>query len=158
VSQVLLKSFNLFVVIFMGECLEDPVVALVKFLVIKRLAGNSSTLMVVKEYFVDGVSPSSISYKYKVSKFRVRGYIQRVTEKTRNPYLASLIIKQVFPLILEIEPVVIKVNERYVCLICDQSFGSEVTVENHLRRKHGEYINKIVREVLESVRELPTSR
>lgn len=138
--------------------MEDPVVALVRFLVVKRLAGNSSTLMVVKEYFVDGVSPSSISYKYKVSKFRVRGYIQRVTEKTRNSYLASLVIKQVFPLILEIEPAVIKVNERHVCLLCDQSFSSEVTVENHLRRKHGEYIDKVVKDVLEGVRELPTSR
>lgn len=138
--------------------MEDPVVALVRFLVIKRLAGNSSTLMVIKEYFVDGVSPSSISYKYKVSKFRVRGYIQRVTEKTRNSYLASLIIKQVFPLILEIEPAVIKVNERYVCLLCDQSFNSEVTIENHLRRRHKEHVDKTVKEVLESIKELPTGR
>ncbi|MEO3993352.1 MAG: C2H2-type zinc finger protein [Desulfurococcaceae archaeon TW002] len=137
--------------------MEDPVVALVRFLVVKRLAGNSSTLMVTKEYFVDGVSPSSISYKYKISKFRVRGYIQRVTEKTRNSYLASLIIKQVFPLVLEIEPAVIKVNERYVCLLCDQSFNNEVTIENHLRRKHEEYINKTVKEILESAKELTTS-
>jgi hypothetical protein len=137
--------------------LEDPVIALVRFLVIKRLAGNSSMLMAVKEYFVDGVSPSSISYKYKVSKFRVRGYIQRVTEKTRNSYLASSIIKQVFPLILEIEPAVIKVNEKYVCLLCDQSFNNEITVENHLRRKHEEHINKAIKEVLESVKELSTS-
>lgn len=138
--------------------MEDTVVALVRFLVIKRLAGNSSTLMVVKEYFVDGVSPSSISYKYRVSKFRVRGYIQRVIEKTRNSYLASLIIKQVFPLILEVEPVVIKVNEKYVCLLCDQSFDSEVTAENHLRRKHEGHISKTVTEVLESIKELPTSK
>ncbi|MCC6033033.1 MAG: zinc finger RNA-binding protein [Desulfurococcaceae archaeon] len=137
--------------------MEDPVIALVRFLVIKRLAGNSSMLMAVKEYFVDGVSPSSISYKYKVSKFRVRGYIQRVTEKTRNSYLASSIIKQVFPLILEIEPAVIKVNEKYVCLLCDQSFNNEITVENHLRRKHEEHINKAIKEVLESVKELSTS-
>ncbi len=137
--------------------MEDPVIALVRFLVIKRLAGNSSMLMAVKEYFVDGVSPSSISYKYKVSKFRVRGYIQRVTEKTRNSYLASSIIKQVFPLILEIEPAVIKVNEKYVCLLCDQSFSNEITVENHLRRKHEEHINKAIKEVLESVKELSTS-
>jgi len=114
-------------------------------------------LMAVKEYFVDGVSPSSISYKYKVSKFRVRGYIQRVTEKTRNSYLASSIIKQVFPIILEIEPAVIKVNEKYVCLLCDQSFNNEITVENHLRRKHEEHINKTIKEVLESVKELSTS-
>jgi len=137
--------------------LEDPVIALVRFLVIKRLAGNSSMLMAVKEYFVDGVSPSSISYKYKVSKFRVRGYIQRVTEKTRNSYLASSIIKQVFPVILEVEPAVIKVNEKYVCLLCDQSFNNEITVENHLRRKHEEHINKTIKEVLESVKELSTS-
>ncbi len=134
--------------------MEDPVTALVRFLVIKRLSGNSSTLMVAKEYFVDGVSPSSISYKYKISKFRVRGYIQRITEKTRNSYLASLIIKQVFPLVLEIEPAVIKVNEKYVCLLCDQSFHNEVTIENHLRRKHEEYINKTVKDVLESAKEL----
>ncbi len=137
--------------------MEDPVIALVRFLVVKRLAGNSSMLMAVKEYFVDGVSPSSISYKYKVSKFRVRGYIQRVTEKTRNSYLASSIIKQVFPIILEIEPAVIKVNEKYVCLLCDQSFNNEITVENHLRRKHEEHINKTIKEVLESVKELSTS-
>ncbi len=137
--------------------MEDPVIALVRFLVIKRLAGNSSMLMAVKEYFVDGVSPSSISYKYKVSKFRVRGYIQRVTEKTRNSYLASSIIKQVFPVILEVEPAVIKVNEKYVCLLCDQSFNNEITVENHLRRKHEEHINKTIKEVLESVKELSTS-
>ncbi|MEM0014104.1 MAG: C2H2-type zinc finger protein [Zestosphaera sp.] len=137
--------------------MEDPVTAVTKHLVIKRLAGNSLMIMVAKEYFVDGVSPSTISYKYRVSKFRVRGYIQRVTEKIRNPYLASSIVKQVFPLILEVEPAVIKVGDRFICLLCDQSFNNEVTAENHIRRKHVDYVDETVKEIINDFRSAPSA-
>ena len=134
--------------------MEDPVITVTRYLVIKRLAGNSSMIMAVKEYFVDGVSPSTISYKYKISKFRVRGYVQRVTEKLRNPYLTSNVVRQIFPVILEVEPAVIKVGDRFICLLCDQTFTSEVTVENHIRRKHADYVNEVVEQIVGSTKGL----
>lgn len=137
--------------------MEDPVTVVTRYLVIKRLAGNSLMIMVAKEYFVDGISPSTISYKYKVSKFRVRGYVQRVTEKVRNPYLASNIVKQIFPLILEVEPAVIKVGDRFICLLCDQSFNNEVTAENHIRRKHADYVDKAVKQIVNDFKSVFTT-
>ncbi len=132
--------------------MEDPLIVITRYLALKKLVNDNTTLLAVKDYYVDGLSPSTIGYKYKISKFRVRGYIQRITDKTRSHLIATNIIKKVFPLIMNIEPVVIKVSNKYLCLLCDQTFNTELMAENHLKKKHKDFFNNIVNQIVQSAR------
>ena len=74
--------------------MEDPVIALVRFLVIKRLVGNSSMLMAVKEYLVDGVveariNPSLMEYGVPVKELLVRKMRGVPTNPVWVPYVIS---------------------------------------------------------------------
>ena len=131
--------------------MEDAIVAITRYLVIKRLAGDTITILSIKEYLVDGLSPSTIGHKYKISKFRVRGYVQRIIDKARSHHIASLIVKMVFPYIIGIDPAILKIGDRYVCLLCDAQLRAE-QIEHHIRRKHKDVINEITNYIVVRLR------
>ncbi len=131
--------------------MEDAITAITRYLVIKRLAGDTITILSIKEYLVDGLSPSTIGHKYKISKFRVRGYVQRIIDKARSHYVASLIVKMVFPYIIGIDPAVLKVGDRFICLLCDAQLRAE-QIEQHIRRKHKDVINEITNYIVTRLR------
>ncbi|RLG79375.1 MAG: hypothetical protein DRO10_00050 [Thermoprotei archaeon] len=131
--------------------MEDSLSSITRYLVIKRLSGDTVTILAIKEYLIDGASPSTIGHKYGISKFRVRGYVQRVMDKARNHMTAAAIVSRVFPYVINIEPIILKVGNRYVCLKCDQQLARS-QVEHHIRRKHKELVNELVSHITASVR------
>ncbi len=131
--------------------MEDAITAIVKYLVAKRLTGDLITLLTVKEYLVDGLSPSTIGYKYKISKYRVRGYIQRVVDKAGSHVLATNVVKAVFNHILNLDPIVFKVGGRYVCLACDATLRAS-ELEYHIRRKHRDLVARITHQIVNKVK------
>jgi len=131
--------------------LEDAIVAITKYLVTKRLAGDTITILSIKEYLIDGLSPSTIGHKYKISKFRVRGYVQRIIDKARSHYIAASIVKIVFPYVISVDPAVLKIGNRYVCLLCDTPLRAE-QVEQHIRRKHRDVINELTNYIVSKIR------
>jgi hypothetical protein len=130
---------------------DDPLVAITRYMVIKKLAGDVIAIMAIKEYLVDGLSPSTIGHKYNISKFRVRGYVQRIMDKARNHIVAESIVKMIFPYILNIEPIVLKVRGRYICLKCDQQL-TKARIEHHIRKKHKELVNQLVAQIVSNVK------
>ena len=131
--------------------MDDALTAITRYLVVKRLAGDTITILAVKEYLVDGLSPSTIGHKYRISKFRVRGYVQRVMDKARNHMIAASIVKRVFPYIMNIDPVILRVSGKYLCLICNQQLRPE-QIEHHIRRKHKDVVQDIVTQIVTNVR------
>ena len=131
--------------------MEDAVTAITRYLVIKKLAGDTLTILAIKEYLIDGLSPSTIGYKYKISKFRVRGYIQRIIDKARSHATAAAIVKAILPYVLSIDPIVLRVGNTYICLLCDMHLKSE-NVEHHIRRKHKDIVNSLVEQIVLKVR------
>ncbi len=131
--------------------MEDSLTAITRYLVVKRLSGDAVTLLAIKEYLVDGLSPSTIGHKYRISKFRVRGYVQRVMDKARSHAAAASIVRRVFPYVINIEPIILRVGNRYICLKCDQQLTKE-QVEHHIRRKHKDLVNELVTQISLAVR------
>jgi len=131
--------------------MEDAVTAITKYLVIKKLAGDTLTILAIKEYLIDGLSPSTIGYKYKISKFRVRGYIQRIVDKARSHAAATAVVKAVLPYVLGIDPIILRIGNTYICLLCDTHLKSE-NVEHHIRRRHRDVVNSIVEQIVLKVR------
>ena len=136
--------------------MEDAVTAVTKYLVIKRLAGDTITILAIKEYLVDGLSPSTIGHKYRISKFRVRGYVQRVIDKARSHYIASSIVKAVFPYVMGLDPAILRVGDKYICLLCDTQLRA-TQVEQHLKRRHKDVINQVVHQIISKLRKEKSS-
>ena len=131
--------------------MEDSLSSITRYLVIKRLSGDAVTILAIKEYLIDGSSPSTIGHKYGISKFRVRGYVQRVMDKARNHMTAAAIVRRVFPYVINIDPIILKVGNRYVCLRCDQQL-TKSQIEHHIRRKHKDLVNEHVSRITAYVR------
>jgi len=131
--------------------LENSIVSIIKYLVIKRLAGDTITILAVKEYLVDGASPSTIGYKYHVSKFRIRGYVQRVVDKAHSHAIAAAVVRATFPYIMGIDPIILKIGGKYVCILCDTQLR-QGQVEHHIRRKHKDIVNNITSQIIIKLR------
>ena len=125
----------------------DRVRGVVRYLVTKRLAGDVRVLLAVKEAVVDWRSPSEVGRKFGMSKYMVRGYVQRVEEKAGGHRLATLIVERAWREIYRLEPVVVRVGCCWVCLICNEVIAESPLV--HIRRYHSELVEQAVDTVLE---------
>jgi len=123
-------------------------VGVVRYLVTHRLAGNVVPILAIYDYYVRGLSPSEIGHLYGVSKYAVRGYIQRA----RCSGVEEL-LKEVVPKVLRIDSIMLKINGLYYCMLCD---GKPLTTLNealaHIKYKHRPLINELVRVVLDGVK------
>ncbi len=125
--------------------MENPLIAIVRYFVIKRLSGDVITLLSVKEYLVDQRSPSEIGHKYRISKYKVRGYVQRVVEKAGSQRLATAIVERTWHLVYQVQPIVIRAGGRWVCLLCNEEV---LKPEAHVRKHHKKEIEEAVNQVI----------
>ncbi len=127
--------------------LEEAVNAIARYLVMKRLINDVIALLAIKEYLLDGYSPSAIAFKYKTSKFKVRGHIQRVIDKAGNYRIAARILERLYPLVMSVEPVMLRSGNRVFCTLCNVHLRPS-DAESHLKKKHKEFINMVIRTVV----------
>ncbi|MEM0453638.1 MAG: hypothetical protein QXO98_03180 [Sulfolobales archaeon] len=127
--------------------MEEAINAIAKYMVMKRLINDVVALLAIKEYLLDGSSPSAIAFKYKTSKFKVRGHIQRVIDKAGNYRIATKILERLYPQIMSVEPVMLRSGNRILCTLCN-TYVRPSDAESHLRKKHKEFINTVIRNVI----------
>jgi len=128
--------------------LKTAIESVLEYLLAKALAGRKEVVKALYDYFVEGKSPSTLASKYGLSKHQVRGYVQRIVEKTGSLVRARAIIKYVTPYVLRVKPVIKHVgNGMSRCLICGEEMLTPVT-EDHIRKYHGailaEYIDAVL--------------
>ncbi|MCI4438089.1 MAG: hypothetical protein JHC33_14885 [Ignisphaera sp.] len=129
----------------MRSSLED----LLEYLVVKVLAGKESVVKALIDYFVYAESPSNIAVKYDLSKNQVRGYAQRIIEKTGSAAKAKVILKYATPIILKIKPIVRKTNGALVkCLLCGEELPIQV-IEDHIRKKHASVVDDYLYSIID---------
>lgn len=128
---------------------EDFVEAL-RYLVVKVLVGDFITLHALKEYLIDSESPSVLSHKYRIGKFKLRGYIQRVIEKAGNHRIAQYVIKCSYDSLSGLDPIVVRVPGGYYCTACRKSLTANP--ERHVRLEHRDVVNRIVSECARTVK------
>jgi hypothetical protein len=130
--------------------MKTSIEGLLEYLIVKALAGKDNVVKALSDYFVYGESPSVIALKYGLSKHQVRGYAQRIVEKTGSVTRAKVILKYATPIILKIKPVTKKMNSSFVkCLLCGEELPLQIA-EDHIRKKH----TPIVEDYLQSTVEL----
>ncbi|MCS7112142.1 MAG: hypothetical protein N3D82_04165 [Ignisphaera sp.] len=130
--------------------------AVLEYLIVKILAGRDDIVRAVHDYFVNSVSPSSVATKYNLSKHQVRGYIQRIVEKTGSVVKARVLLKYAIPVVLKIKPVTREVNGYIVkCGICGEELPSQI-MEDHIRKRHASLIDEYLESTVEIIKKSVT--
>ncbi len=127
--------------------MEEVITSIARYLIIKRLSNDVVALLAVKEYLIDGEPPSVIAFKYKISKFKVRGYIQRVIDKAGNYRVAVKVVESLYPYIMSIEPIMLRSGSRMICTICN-TYVRINEDEQHIRKKHKDLLNELIRSMV----------
>jgi hypothetical protein len=122
--------------------MPEGVTEALRYLAIKVLAGDLVVLYALKEYLIDGESPSTLSHRYKIGKFKLRGYIQRVVEKAGNYRVAQALIRSSFNVLASLTPVVVKVPGGYYCTACGKTLT--MNPERHVRLEHRDIVDRVV--------------
>ncbi len=122
--------------------MPEGVTEALRYLVVKVLAGDLVVLYALKEYLIDGESPSTLSHRYRIGKFKLRGYIQRVVEKAGNHRVAQVIVRIAFNALTSLTPIVVKVPGGYYCTICGKTLT--MNPERHVRLEHRDLVDKVV--------------
>ncbi len=126
--------------------------AVLEYLIIKVLAGRDNIVRAVHDYFVNSVSPSSVAIRYSLSKHQVRGYIQRIVEKTGSVVKARVLLKHAIPIILKIKPIVKEINGHIArCGLCGEELPSQI-MEDHIRKRHAGLIDEYLESTVEIIK------
>lgn len=138
--------------------MKNSLAALLEYLVLKILADKEEVVKALYDYFVEGVSPSVIANKYGLSKHQIRGYVQRIMEKTGSGTRARVFMKYTIPIIIKIKPVVKRVNGSVaICGLCGEELLIQV-IEDHIRKKHANVINDCINSVVEILKRIATAQ
>ena len=120
-----------------------------EYLVVKMLAGKRHIVDALYKYFVEGVSPSTLEGMYGITKHQIRGYVQRILEKTGSYTRAKVFIKYLYPAVIRVRPIMVPIDGEHVkCLMCEDIMNVMVA-EDHIKRKHAPIINVELYHVLE---------
>lgn len=132
--------------------MRNTTAAMLEYLVLKILAGKEDVVKALYDYFVEGVSPSSIAMKYNLSKHQVRGYIQRIMEKSGSSLRAKVLIKHIIPIVTRLRPIVKKAgNSLALCSLCGEELPLQI-VEDHIKKRHPEVVAECVNTVVETLK------
>lgn len=128
--------------------------SLINYIALKILGGSDYILDALEEYLVKGEGPATVAYKYNISKHQLRGYAQRIIEKSGNEIRARKIIPILKQISQDVKPIV-KRSETglYVCDLCGATLAKEDT-EEHVRRNHKDVLAVAVKNMMEKLEEL----
>jgi len=134
------------------QLMRTSIEGLLEYLIVKALAGKDNVIKALTDYFVYGESPSVIALKYDLSKHQVRGYAQRIVEKTGSVTRAKVILKYATPIILKIKPITRSLNNSFIkCLLCGEEFPFQIA-EDHIKKKHMSIVEDYLQSTVELMR------
>lgn len=116
--------------------MNEVVESIYTYLLVHTLSGEK-TADAVYRYFVYDESPGILSDLYGIPKGKLRGYILRVYQKAGSRNLAKSIMKKIYPLLKNIQPIIV---DGY-CLICGNKLVEDPMM--HIRYRHGDLIDKL---------------
>jgi hypothetical protein len=114
---------------------------------------DKPSLQILYLYYALGMRPSDISRIFNVSKWKIKGSIERVSKSNHND-VRNFLIKY-YDLLIRL-PTVYEVRyrkvgavkvERYVCKLCGKVFKKFPTLKTHLMMSHKQYLNEVVKKL-----------
>jgi DNA-binding CsgD family transcriptional regulator len=122
-------------------------VGIAKYLVSLALTGRQQALTAL-ELWSANCSPSEIERLTGLTRTQIRGYLQRVYEKTCNINRARVLLKALLPLLKNVDPVVV----NGMCTLCGARVWDHYTAFIHVKNMHMDIVEKHVSEILRELR------
>lgn len=119
----------------------------IDYMIVKALAGRKNVLEALIQYAYGRMTPSE-SYKYGVSKFQLKGAIERIYMKAYSRTAALELVKRVAPIVIAKVDQIIEVDGSYIprCKICGMYMISRNQVpifpEDHVVKRHRDIVKK----------------
>jgi hypothetical protein len=127
--------------------------SLVNYVSLKILGGSDYLLDALEEYLVDGEGPAIVAHKYNISKHQLRGYAQRIIEKSGSEIRAKKVIPILKYISKGVEPIITRNDSgAYTCKICNTVVAREDT-EEHVRKYHKDQLTLAVKSMMEKLEE-----
>ncbi len=121
---------------------QTDIKSLVNYVALKILGGSDYLLDALEEYLVKGEGPATVAYKYNISKHQLRGYAQRIIEKSGSEGKAKKLVPILKEISTDLKPIVKKSNDgSYECSICNIILAKEDS-EEHVRKYHKDILNE----------------
>lgn len=127
------------------------------YLIARRLAGDGLGISVVRDYFVSGLGPAEIAYRYGLrSKYAVRGLISRIYQYLgcNSPACCEALkalLRRYYEFFIHIEPIVTNGSKRPYCKVCGRYLKPEKDkVLLHVLYHHMDLAEEILNRILES--------
>ena len=109
----------------------------VKYLVLKKLAGKDLYLHALYEYLTNNASPSELEYKYKINRRLIVSMKQRLREM--NQIYGEGIARRAIPVILKtpMPQLTLTLNGGvgFFCRVC-QTIHYNIYPEDHIMKRH----------------------
>lgn len=132
--------------------------SLINYIALKILGGSDYILDALEEYLVNGEGPATVAYKYNISKHQLRGYAQRIIEKSGNEIRAKKVIPILKQISQDVKPIVKRTEVGlYTCELCGTTLAKEDT-EEHVRRNHKDVLSATVKHMMEKLEEIKKSQ
>jgi DNA-directed RNA polymerase subunit L len=116
---------------------EVDTMGVIKYLVLKRLAGKENYLRALYEYLTNNESPSELEYKYKINRRLIVSMKLRIREK--NPIYGEEIVRRAIPIILKtpMPQLTLQINGEihFYCRVCGREFRN-IYPEDHIAKNH----------------------
>lgn len=129
-----------------------------EYLVLKKMAGRPEVLMALLDYINGELSPSMAYERYGVSKHQLRGFVQRIYEKSGDRKIADAVIRIAVPIILSSVDSRVKRDSRpETCGICGKRLYN-VFPEDHIKKHHSDMLKKENEKMYQELKKVIESR
>ncbi|MCI2414358.1 MAG: hypothetical protein MPF33_03765 [Candidatus Aramenus sp.] len=128
--------------------------SLINYVALKILGGSDYLLNALEEYLVNGEGPAIVAHKYNISKHQLRGYAQRIIEKSGSELRAKKVIPILKEISKDVKPVVVRdENGVYTCSVCHTVVAKE-DAEEHVRKYHKDVLTLTIARMEEKLDEI----
>lgn len=132
--------------------------SLINYVALKILGGSDYLLQALEEYLVNGEGPAIVAHRYNISKHQLRGYAQRIIEKSGSEIRAKKIIPILKEISSGIKPIVTRdENGVYTCTVCNTVIAKE-DAEEHVRKYHKDVLTLALKEMMERLNEIKAKK
>lgn len=130
---------------------QIDVKSLVNYVALKVLGGNDYLLNALEEYLVKGEGPATVAYRYNISKHQLRGYAQRIIEKSGGEPRARKVVPILKEISRDLKPLVRRAEGNiYTCEICNLTLSGD-DAEEHVKESHKDVLALAIKNMMERI-------
>jgi hypothetical protein len=123
----------------------------IKYLVLKKLAGKEHYLYALYEYIMSNARPADLEHKYGINRRLIMSTRLKMREKNS---LGEEIARRAIPIILRTPmPQLVIANGEisFFCRVCGEEYNT-IYPEDHIAKKHREILINYTKIVIEEIK------